>query len=149
MNKKDKIYYYGEKRSRGYEKKVEYDKKLKHRNLILDELLLECPSDLLLNKDQVQMVRNLISTFNHLFKYLHGKASEETIILAFIIFERKVEKTSIKIEDYRICKKYNLTSPVYMNIIGKIADYYMLTSPLTIKQTTSYNHELLIKNRGQ
>lgn len=149
MNIKDKIYYYGEKRSREYEKKVEYAKKLKHRNLILDELILECPVDLKLNSDQVMMVRNLITTFNHLFKYLHGKASEETIILSFIIFERKVEKTSIKIEDYRICKKYNLTSPVYMNIISKIADYYMLTSPLTIKQTTSYDHELLIKNRGK
>lgn len=146
IKKYNKPYIPGEKRSQEYNKKIHQEKTIKNRNLILDELLQEAPDDLKLNKDEKLMARNLINTFNNKFKYLHGNSSEETIILGFIFYLKKVDNSRIKPEDYSICKKYGLNTPVFVNISCKISYYYMVTSPITIRQTTSYNHELLIKN---
>lgn len=146
IKKYNKPYIPGEKRSNNYNKKISQEKTLKNRNLILDELLQECPEDLQLNKDQKIMARNLINTFNNHFKYLHGNSSETRIILGFIFYLKKVDNSRIKPEDYSICKKYGLTTPIFVNISCKISYYYMVTSPLTIRQTTRYDHEILIKN---
>ena len=142
-------YVPGEERSKEYEREQYYKKTLKNRNLLLDTLIHELPGGLKINKDQKIQVRNLINTFNRLFKYLYGQGKpDECIILAFILFKVKTENTRIKPEDYTICKKYGLTSPVYMNIVSKIANYYMLTSPINIRQTIAYDHEILEKNNG-
>lgn len=140
-------YVPGEKRSNKYNNRKKIEAKIRSRIRLLHQLLQVLPESLLLNKDQVMLCENLVKTFIN-FKYLHRQASEETILLAFIFYQLKLDKPGIKIEKYTISHKYKLTTSVYVNIVSRIANYYMLNSPLNIKQTTAYDHDLLIKNGG-
>ena len=65
-------------------------------------------------------------------------------LLVYLIESARMNIYDIRVSE--ICKKYGLNTPVFVNISCKISYYYMVTSPITIRQTTSYDHELLIKN---
>ncbi len=142
-------YVPGEKRSQKYNNTKRTENKLRQRLNILDQLINELPETSKINKDQKTLCRNLIITFNTDFKYLHRQAKDDTIILAFIFYQKKLEKPGLILQDYKICTKHELTTPIFLNICCRIANYYMVTSPINIRLTTSYDHELLIKNGGQ
>lgn len=137
----------GEKRSNKYNHRKKTEAKIMNRMRVLSQIILELPDSLMVNKDQVMLCKNLIRTFVN-FKYLHRQVSEETIILAFIFYQLKLDKPGIKIEKYTISHKYNLTTAIFVNIVSRIANYYMLHSPINIRQTLAYEHDLLIKNGG-
>lgn len=143
----DSGYVPGERRSTKYNNRKKTEAKIQNRIRLLNQILQELPEMLLLNKDQVMLCENLIQTFVN-FNYLHRRASEETILLSFIFYQLKLDKPGIKIEKYNISHKYKLTTPVFVNIVSRIANYYMLHSPINIRQTLAYDHELLIKNGG-
>ena len=142
-------YVPGEKRSTQYNNNKRTENKLKERLNTLDQLINELPETSKINKDQKTLCRNLIITFNQDFKYLHRQAKDDTIILAFIFYQKKLEKPGLTLQDYKICAEHELTNPKFLNICCRIANYYMVTSPINIRQTTRYDHEILIKNGGQ
>ena len=97
-------YVPGEKRSNKYNNRKKIEAKIRYRIRLLHQLLKVLPESLLLNKDQIMLCENLVKTFIN-FKYLHRQASEETILLAFIFYQLKLDKPGIKIEKYTISHK--------------------------------------------
>ena len=142
--KKYSTYRKGEVRSAEYDNQIRLESRLKNRMLIVDELTLEAKY-LLLTNTQKQTVKHLVKVFNEDFKSLHRQASDETIILAFIFYLKKLETPKIQLKNYRITKKYNLTDSVFELILCRVTNYFMLTSPIHITQTSRDNHEELIK----
>ena len=116
----------------------------RNRHLLLDQLLNETPFRL--RKDQINEIRYWIDTFNNYWKHFHRQASNETILLAFIMIQRKQQNKRIKIERYTICQKYNLTPAIFINIQNQLIFELMRTTPLTYNQSEYYNHEILEKN---
>lgn len=133
LRKYEKSYVHGEKRSPGYESKIRVQSALKNRMLIVDQLSLEAKY-LVMTSSQKDNVKYLVKTFNQNFKSLHRQASDETIILAFIFFTKKLENPKIQLKNYRITKKYNLTDAIFELILCRVTDYFMKTSPLKITQ---------------
>lgn len=131
-------YVKGEQRSKHYEQKVRYESKRKNRHLILDALILEA-KPLTLTPNQMKVIRYLIDDFNEDFNQLHRRASEETIILAFIFYMKKVEKASIRLGDYKITGKYGLTNHIFELIICRMLLKFMKRCP--IKPTINYSRD--------
>ena len=73
--------------SNEYDLKLKSENRRKHRHLLLDELLNETPFTLTSN--QITQIRYWIDTFNDDFKGFHRQASNETIILSFIMMQQK------------------------------------------------------------
>lgn len=144
LNKYEKPYVKGEQRTNESKNNIKKESKRKNRQLILDELLLESKT-LLLNKDQIQIVRFLIDTFNNTFKELHHQAKEETIILAFIFYVKKIETPSIRLDRYTIFKKYGLTDPIFEIIICRLLLDFMKKTPITPRDSNKSNHDLLVR----
>ena len=149
LKKYESTYVPGEKRSTEYNNNIKTENKLRTRLKLLDTLINELPETSKINRDQKILCQNLIITFNNDFKYLHRQAKADAIILAFIFYQKKLEKPGLRLDDYKICIEHNLTNPIFLNICCRIANYYMVSSPINIRQTTRYDHELLKKNGGQ
>lgn len=132
-----------ERTSNQYHKQRRLEAKAKHRYLLLNELLKEVPFHL--QKDQTDQIEYWLTSFNDNFKKFHRKSSEETIILAFIMIQRKKANPKLQVEKYSISKKYNLTSPVFELIQNRLIFELMRTTPLTYNQSKRYNHDILIK----
>ena len=111
--------------------------------LLFQELLNEIPFHL--NKNQVKQIGYWLKKFNKDFKQFHRRSSEKTIILAFIMIQRKNVKPKIQVDKFGICKKYNLTPPVFELIQNRLIFELMRTTELTYNQSKYYDHELLIK----
>ena len=141
LDKYSHEYVHGEKRSSAYRSKIRQESRLKNRLLLADQLFLELNSHL--NKNQKDRVKYLVKIFDFDFKYLHRQASEETIILAFIMFIKKLQ-TPIDLNDYKVCKKYELTDAIFELIICRALDYVMMNSDLYITESTMDNHEILL-----
>jgi len=131
-------YVKGEKRSRNYEQKIRYESKRKNRHLILNTLLIEA-KPLTLTPNQIKVTRYLIDDFNEDFNQLHRQASEETIILAFIFYMKKVEKASIRLKDYKITSKYGLTNHIFELILCRMLLKFMKRCP--IRPTINYTRD--------
>ena len=144
LKKYDNDYVPGEKRSIEYDNKIKRKEKLKNRMLIVDELSLEAKF-LLLSDAQKETVKHLVSIFNQDFKSLHRRASDETIILSFIFYVKKLDTPKIQLKNYAISKKYNLSDAVFELILCRITDYFMTNSPLVLKPSRIDNHETLVK----
>lgn len=144
LEKYEGEYYPGEERSLEYNNKIRLKSRLKHRMLIVDELCLEAKY-LILTDSQKDTVKYLVKLFNDDFKSLHRQASEETIILAFIFYLKKLDTPKIQLKNYRITKKYNLTDTIFELIICRIADHYMKNSPVYLTTTMRDNHEEMVK----
>ena len=142
--KKYEKYVPGEKRSQEYDHQVRLEARLKNRMLIVDELALEAKY-LRLTNSQKQTVKYLVKVFNNDFKSLHRRASDETIILAFIFYMKKLDTPKIQLKNYRITKKYNLTDTIFELILCRVTNYFMLTSPLHITSCLKDNHEEMVK----
>lgn len=132
-----------EKMSNKYHNERRQNERQKHRYLILHELLKETPFTL--QKTQIEQIEYWLTIFNKNFKNFHRKASEETIILAFIMIQRKKVKPNLKITKYTISRKYDLTLPVFTLIQNRLIFELMRTTPLIYNQSKHYNHEILIK----
>ena len=143
LQKYDGVHAPGEVKSSHYRKKLRQQQKLKNRMLLVDELSLEAKY-FVISRNQKERVKYLVKVFNNDFKYLHRQASDETIILAFIVFIKKLETPKLQLKNYSITKKYNLTDTIFELIMCRISDYFMMNSDLFIEETLQDNyHELL------
>ena len=133
----------GERYHTQYQTKQKTQAKLKHRHNILTTLLKETPFQI--NKAQETEIRYWIDKFNNNFKTFHRQSSNETIILAFIMIQYKNVKTNLQVEEYRICKKYELDTPTFTLIQNRLIFELMRTTPLTYNQSKYINHEILEK----
>ena len=140
----DNNYVPGEKRSKEHNLKRKREEKRKNRHLILDELLLETKT-LIFTPDQKKIIRYFIDDFNNDFQYLHRRASEECIILAFMFFLKKLETPEIRLEQYRVFKKYGLTDHVFELIICRLTLKIMQRVPIRPHPYSKDNHEVLIR----
>ena len=137
-------YVKGEEQSRETRRKNKQETKRKNRHLIFDELCLEAKT-LIFTPDQKKIVRYLIDDFNNEFQYLHRKASEECIILAFMFFLKKIENPMIRLESYRITKKYGLTDHVFELIVCRLTLEFMKKTPIKPRQYTRGNHDVMVR----
>lgn len=138
-------YVKGERRSKHYEKTVRDESKRKNRHLILDSLINEA-KPLTLNHNQIKIIRYLIDDFSDDFKELHRQAKEETIILAFIFYMKKIEQASIRLADYNITSKYNLTNHIFELIICRMLLKFMKKCPIKPRTNYSRDHESLSRS---
>lgn len=141
----EKEYVKGEKRSNETQQRIRHEAKRKNRHLILDQIINEAPA-LQLKETDIRMIRYLIDEFNTEFQTLHRRASEETIILAFIFYVKLINKSSIRLESYRVTRKYKLTNHVFQLIISRMLLKFMEKCP--IRPYNNYHkdeHEILIK----
>lgn len=132
-----------EKVSNEFNRKLKKDSRRKHRHLILDELLIEIPFHL--TNNQVTQIRYWIDRFNDSFKDFHRTSSNETIILAFIMIQRKWDNPKLNIERYSISKKYHLTKPKFINIQNRLIFKLMQTTELRYILSKYHDHEILVK----
>lgn len=151
----EKPYVKGEIRSPETNRKIRHEQKRKNRHLIFDELCLELFNEfdellletkiLNLTSDQKKLVRYLIDEFSNDFKQLHRTASEKTIILAFMFYVKKIENSRIKLQSYRVCKKYGLTDQVFEIIICRLLLSFMERTPIMPHTHKIDEHEILIR----
>lgn len=57
-------------------------------------------------------------------KDLHRRASCETIITCICFYVKKADFSNVKLSDYTVCKKYNVSSSTYMLVVTRLCDYY-------------------------
>lgn len=145
----NKKYVPGEKRSRTYDNKIHQEKTLQENIKLLHDLNRELPETLQLNRCDLRLAEHLVKVFNNNLKYLLRQGKTETILLTFIFYLRKMENPHIKIEDYTILRKYGLNNNNYSLIISRVCMYYMMNTPLSINETTKYDHDLLLRNNGK
>ena len=141
-------YVPGEKRSTQYDQKIHQEKTLADNIRLLNDLNQELPYKLQLNRCEKRIIENLLETFNNNLNYLHRQAKTEVIILALIFYLKKMDNPRIRIENYTYLKDNGLNIHNYSLIISRLAMYYMINSPIKIKTTTDYDHDLLIRNNG-
>lgn len=132
-----------EKMSNKYHRERRLEATEKHRYLLLQELLKETPFRL--TENQIKQIEYWLTTFNDNFKNFHRKSSEETIILGFIMIQRKKANPKLQVEKFTISRKYNLTNQVFELIQNRLIFELMRTTPLTYSQAKHYNHEILQK----
>ena len=145
LNLYEKEYVKGEIRSKETKKKIRYESKRKNRHLIFDNLRNEADT-INLTPNQVKLIRYLIDDFNEDFKNLHRKVKEETIILSFMFYVKKIETPSIRLESYRICREYGLTNHVFQIIVCRMLLKFMKKCPIIPTQNYSKDdHEKLLR----
>lgn len=151
----EKPYVKGERRSKETNRNLRHEQKRKNRHLIFDELCLELFNDfdelcleaktLILSPDQKKLVRYLIDEFSSKFKQLHHTASEKCIILAFMFYVKKVENSKIKLQSYRITKKYGLTDQVFEIIVCRLLESFMKKIPIVPRAHKVDEHDILVR----
>lgn len=133
----------GERYSKDYRKQLKQKRAIKHRHLVAGELIREVP--FFVPKSQEKIVRYYIDTVKN-FKKLHKRASNETIILAFIFLQHTLDNPKINIEDYTICKKYNLNNDTFRLIVIRLHNEILNSLPVTIHESKKDNYEYLEKS---
>ena len=137
--------YPGECYTNNYDKKEKMEANRKHRHNLLTELIKETPFNI--NPTQEQQIRYWIDTFNNYWKHFHRQASNETILLAFIMIQQKQSNPRLQVENYRISHKYELDTNTFTLIQNRLIFELMRTTPLTYNQSLHLNHEIL--NKGE
>lgn len=148
INKYSAPYVKGERVSSEYNCKLKREQRLHKKHLLCNELINEFEF-LHLSPTQKDFVHYLIDCFHNDFKYLHGRAKNETIILAFIFYVKKLEDSRINLNNYSISQKYNLDDSVFKLVVCRMCDTFIKSSYLKYKDTTRYDHDILSKNGGQ
>ena len=133
----------GERYNNTYAKYEKMNANLKYRHSILSDLLCEIPFKL--THYQIQQIKLWIDTFNEDFKAFHRQASNETIILAFIMIQQKNANPKTQLENYSICQKYNLNDNTFNLIQNRLIFQLMRTTPLTYALSKYLDHEILMK----
>lgn len=142
IDKYSNTYVSGEKRSREYNRQLKQKEAVNKRHLIADKLFNEVPFNL--NPLEKDMVHHLIRTYPN-FKELHGKASNETIILAFIFYVKIPYNTNIRLNKYYVTSKYNLTHNTFEIIICRLALNYLKEVYIIPTEPRDIDHNILYK----
>ena len=148
IKKYKKPYVPGEKHSTETSRLLKQNQRMAEKHLICDNLIQECYF-FNLTSSQKNFVHYLIDTLGLDFKKLHGRAKKESIILAFIFYVKKLEDSRINLENYSICKTYELTDDVFLLVICRVCDYFIKKTPIQNYESHMYNHEILSKNGGK
>ena len=151
INNYDKRRIPYEIRSKEYDKLRKRENRKKELHRICDDLFFECDNykRLKLTKYQKERVIFLVDKFGSDFKRLHRTSKKEAIILSFIFFIKKNTVSSIRLSEYHLAFKYNLTDDVFEMIICRLLEYYMRNAPLQVTESRTHNHEILLKNAGK
>lgn len=144
LKKYEPAYVPGEERSLEYNHNFRVQARLKHRMLLVDELTLEVKY-FLLTPSQKETVKYLVKVFNGNFKSLHRQASDETIILAFIFYLKKLDTPKLQLKDYRITKKYRLTDAIFELILCRVTNYFMVHHPVCLTTSLRDDHDKLVR----
>ena len=131
--------------SNEYDQQLKTDHRRKHRHLLLDQLLNEIPFRL--TNPQIQQIRYWIDTFHPYWKQFHRQASDETILLAFIMIQRKQQNKRLKVNRFTISRKYNLTNAIFITIQNQLIFQLMRTTPMVYTQSKYYNHQIIEKGQ--
>lgn len=140
LKKYKKQYVYGERPTNTTQTQNRNIRKLLRRLDLLQQLTHEIPFNI--NNQQKAQVEHLIRRFNNKFKKLHRNASEETIILAFIFYIRKMEEPKTQVGQYSIARKKGLNENIFITIICRIGQDYMQTAPLNNTTIYSYDNDI-------
>lgn len=135
---------HAEKTSPEYNKQQKLEENRKHRHLLLDQLLNEIPFQL--HDAQITQIRRWIDLFNPYWKQFHRQSSNETILLAFIMIQRKQVNKRLEVERFSISNKYKLTNKKFEVIQNNLIFQLMKHTPLTYTLSKKYNHDILVKN---
>ena len=149
-------YIPGEKRSNQFNNHINREYRHEERLLTLDHLNNELPYSLKLNKHEKELATSILQIFKNDLQSLHRRAKNEAIILTIIFIIKKRIRPSLQLnKDNRenkqfteLAEKYNLTENMLITIISRITNYYIITSPLIIRETTRYDQELLYKQHN-
>ena len=139
LQKYSKPYVPGEIRSPEYEKKIKRKQRQENKKQIAEDLFQEVPFHL--TTDEKEQVQHLIEIYPN-FRDLHGKASNETIILAFIFYV-KMNSKQIKIDRYTITTKYRLTHTTFEIIICRLVKNYLKHIYILPRQTETKKHDII------
>ena len=146
LKKYDKITP-AERHTNEYYNKNKTEENRKNRHLLLDSLLNEVPFTL--NKNEIRQIRYWIDRFNTEWKNIHRQSSDETILLALILMQRKHSNPKIQIQQYNICETYDLTTSKFITIQNRIVFLLMKTTPLVYTQSKYYDHYLQEKKEDE
>ena len=146
LEKYNNTFVPGEKRTPEYERYLMRERVLKRRKQIAKSMKYEAKY-LLITESHLEQVYYLIEIFNDNFKMLHKRASEETIILAFIFYCVRITNSQINLNNYRISKKYKLTDQVFGLILSRMLHFFMKQQPIAPIETTDYDHTELYKGK--
>lgn len=135
-------YVPGETRTSEYEKQIKQKQSIKDKLEIAETLFTETPFHL--TPQDKEQVRHLIRMYPN-FKDLHKRASNETIILAFIYYTKIPNNTDIKLNNYSITRKYNLTHNTFELIICRLALNYLKEVYIIPTTPNDIDHNLLYK----
>lgn len=138
----DNVYVPGEKRSCEYERQEKQKQAIRKRHMIAKILFNEVTFHL--NEYEKKQVHYFIDKFQN-FRKLHGKASNETIILSFIFYVKMKQNTLIRLDEYKICKKYKLNNRTFEIILCKIILKLLEETEIKRSVTTQYDHNILLK----
>jgi len=142
LNLYNDAYVKGESRPQESQNRIKSDVRRKNRHLLLSELIHES-NNLSLTDSQVQLVRYFIDDFHDDFKELHRRASEETIILAFIFYTMKLENPSIRLESYRIFGTYGLTDHIFEIVLCRMMSHFIRKCPITPVESYKDHHDII------
>ena len=132
----------GEIRTPEYEKQQKQKQSIKEKLQIAETLFQETPFHI--TTYEKKQVQHLIRTYPN-FKKLHKRASKQTIILAFIFYTKIPENTDIKLNNYTITQKYNLTHNTFELIICRLVLNYLQGVYIIPHEPKETNHEILTK----
>lgn len=136
------VYVKGEQFTSDYVKELKRKEAIKSRHLTADILFNEVSFHL--NDSEKEQVHYLIDEFQN-FRKLHGKASNECIILSFIFYVKIKQNTLIRVDEHSICKKYRLTNRVFEIILCKIILQLLQETEIKRIIKTEYDHNILLK----
>jgi hypothetical protein len=135
-------YVPGETRTSEYEKQIKQKKAIQDKLEIAETLFTETPFHL--TRQDKEQVKHLIRMYPN-FKDLHKRASNETIILAFIYYTKIPNNTDIKLNNYTITRKYNLTHNTFELIICRLTLNYLKEVYIIPTTPNDIDHNLLYK----
>ena len=140
-----------ENRGKEHDKLRKRESRIKRLYETCDDLFDECNNykRLRLSKYEKERVKFMVKTFGNNFKMLHGQAKSDTIILAFIFYIKITYVNAIRLNDYKIASKHNLSDLTFEIILCRLAEYYMQRMPIVPVGSTNYDHEILSRNGGK
>ena len=141
LKKYSKPYTPGEQTTTHYNTQIKQQQRLKDKENTAQQLFQETPFHL--TQHEKQQVIHVIHTYTN-FKKLHRKASNETIILAFI-FYIKMSNKQIKLDRYTITTKYQLTHTTFELIICRLVKNHFQNTYITPTTNTTLQHSILEK----
>ena len=154
LNLYENTYVKGEVRSRNYEARVKQEKRLNIKLDLADTMFNEVTFPF--NKPQKDHVKELIKTFQN-FKDLHAKASNEEVILAFILYVKSLEtkqNIAYTMEGQKTIRKLitDLEKQISFQdkqeiITWKINLHYVSNTPIFPREPEHVDHNLLYKGK--